>query len=391
MMMNQRFPDIRFTRNPILLSEPLRGDRTLPRAFSVSVGGAVVYTGHCASTVAVDVAEIAEAHVEPIPDPDGSAADGCGILRKMEDSIKFDRRCVTVVDELGDPLTEDFYAIPGGISPQNFRRLAQLDSDIFTARLLDRRRNFFLTTRTHGWRIVMDELELYPLAFVSLTAEPVKLKLRAVGTDFMSPDIEIPRGIYSIDIAAVRRKMATDYGYLASAFDVVYADRYLSCQIVIRDTEPEPDTALIRFRNSLGVFELLHLSGKRKSGVNPPDSEQDARRYDRTTGRYIGMRPRATLAASIDVDSGFRTADEMRFILDMAASEEVYIHDRTGWVRVVPTVEALSMPDPQTEPESLSVSFRLADDYDSLTADIADLKDFERPRIFSDQHTDEFN
>ena len=388
--MNLRFPDILFTRNPIRLSEPRPVAPPGLRQFSVSVGGSVAYRGHCSSVDSVDVGDIAEAHVEPVPDPDGDAVDAYGILRKLEDSARFEGRLVSVTDSEGELLAADFYALPGGVSPQNYRRLSELDSDIFTDRLLDKRRNFFLTTRTHGWRIVIDEPELYPLAFVNLANEPVKLTLKGVGTDFTSPEIDIARGIYAIDIAAVRRSIAQEHRFLASAFDVYYGS-YLSCQIVVRDAEPEHDMTLVKFRNSLGVFELVRLSGKKEGSAVPPEAGEDGCRYDAVTGQYPAFRDRDTLTGSVDVDTGFMAADRLRFVIDMVASEEVYMLVRTGWVRVIPSMEKLLIRTPQEKPESIKISFTIADSYDRLTPDIRDLDDFERPRIFSREHTDTFN
>lgn len=388
MTMVKRNPDIAFTRNPVCFADD--GLPGPPRRFDVTVGDRPVYSGRYTAPAVIDVGEIAEAYVAPIPSPEGIPVGDSGVMLQVEDVTEFEARLVEVAGEDGEPLMADFFALPGGISPQNFRKLKELDTDIFAARLLDKRRNFFLTTRTHGWTIVFDELEVYPLVFACLHDEDSEITVRAAGTEFSVTAGPVMRGIYSIDIRAARRKIAVDHGFLASVFEVIY-DGYTACRIVIRETAPERDTTLVRFRNSMGVFELLHLSGEKESGASPEDAGEALRRYDSVTGRYAGIGRRSVLTRTLTVATGFRTEDDMRFILDMAASEEVYLRDRTGWVRTVPTVERLGLATPQLKPESIKVTLTMADDYDSMTPDIADLKDFERPRIFSDQHTDEFN
>ena len=388
MTMVQRNPDIAFTRNPVCFA-----DNGLPgptRRFDVSVGDCPVYNGRYAAPAVIDVAEIAEAHVDPVPSPEGIPVDDAGVMLRLEDETQFEARLVAVTGDDGEPLMPEFFAIPGGISPQNFRRLKELGTDIFAARLLDKRRNFFLTTRTHGWRIVIDELEVYPLAFVCLHAEDAEIAVKAAGTEHSVTAGTVMRGIYAIDINAARRKIASDCGFLASVFDVIY-DGYTACRIVIRETAPERETTLVRFRNSMGVFELLHLSGEKEAGAAPEEAGEDLKRYDSTTGRYVGMSRRKTMTRTLTVSTGFRTDEEIRFILDMCASEEVYLRDRAGWVRAVPSMEKMSIRSPQLKPESVKVTLTIADGYDSQTPDIKDLKDFERPRIFSDRHSDQFN
>lgn len=389
MIMVKRNPDIAFTRNPICFDD-LRPGMSM-QSYSVIVGGRMVYTGRYQSPATIDIAEIAEAYVAGIPSPEGPAVDGSGIFLKVEAGDDFERRLVRAVDDSGNPLMSNFYALPGGISPQNFRRLRELDTDIFAARLLDKRHNFFLTTRTHGWRIVMDEYEVYPLVLVNINdEEDSDIEIQPVGTAYKIHVGVILRGIYAIDINAARKKIAADHGILSSVFNIYYAG-YFACQIIIRDTPPERDFSLVKFRNSLGVFELLHLSGQINSGAVPNASDPEARSFDRVIGRYVNFRQRTAATMSLEINTGFKTEEEIRFIMDMVCSDEVYLKDQTGWVRAIPSIDDCNTQNPHVKPESLKISFTVAEEYDNLTPDIKDLKDFERPRIFSDQHTDQFN
>lgn len=387
--MTARNPDIAFTRNPISFTDT--SQESALRSFFVKVDGKSVYSGRYIVPAVVDVAEIAEAAVPPIPSPEGTPVDESGVFLQLEDAEEFGKRRVKVTNPYGASMMPDFYALPGGVSPQNYRRLKELDTDIFAARLLDKRHNFFLTTRTHRWRIVMDEYEVYPLVMVNLNdEEDAEIEIEAVGTNYKFTAGVILRGIYAIDIAAARRKIADDEGYLASAFNIYY-DGFLACQIVIRHTPPERNLTMVKFRNSLGVNELLHLSGKKECAAVPQETDQTTKRYDGTTGRYVDIRQRMAAAKSFSIDTGCKTEEELAFILDMATSDEVYLQQRTGWVKVIPSIEKTNLQTPQMEPQSVTVSFSIADEYDCQTPDIKDLDDFERPKIFSEQHTDEFN
>ncbi len=387
--MVKRNPDIAFTRNPIFFRDHSQGIDFALRFF-VSVGEQRVYEGHYFPPADIDVSEIAEAYVAPIPSPEGFPMDEYGALLRLEDADEFGKRLVSVSDSRGVISLTPFFALPGGISPQNYRRLNELDTDIFEARLLNKRRNFFLTTRTHGWRIVMDEYELYPLTFVNLHDEDTALTVKPPDKDFEVSLGNIQRGIYAIDFSALRRKIATEYGFMASVFEVRY-DGNLSCQIVIRDTPPERHCTLVKFRNSLGAFELLHLYGEKESGATPQEAGETGKQYDSVSGRYVNFRGRQTLQRTIDVNTGFKTDDEIRFILDMVTSSEVYLQDSAGWVKVIPSIEKSTLQSPQLKPESLKVKFTISDEYDNQTPDINDLRDLDVPRIFTDQHTDQFN
>ena len=397
MTMYNRNPDIAFTRNPIRFTD-IRPLAQLQRAFNVMVGassiveGVPVYVGHYTAPATIDISEICDAYVPSIPDPeDGFSFGDTKTMIQLEGPVDFQNRYIVVTSVEMQPLKPAFYALRGGVSPQNFRRLAELDADIFSARLLDKRHNFFLTTRTHGWRIVMDELELYPLTFVNLEDTPESvIEVKAVGTEYAVTMENKERGIYAIDIEGVRGWIAREKGYLGSVFDVV-CDGYLACQIVIKEASPELTDTVVKFRNSLGAYELLHLTGTLTKKPILDEMKSDGRRYESSTGRFERMTPRRSVTHVYDTASGFKDNDELGFLLDMAASDEVYIRRKQGWVRVIPSLEGISATDPQLEPTSVNVTLTLAEARDNQTPDITSLDDFERPRIFSDEHTDEFN
>lgn len=384
-----RNPDIAFTRNPIRINDNRTGIGS-SSAFYLKAGGKLSYTGSYTAPAMIDISEIADCFVNPIPDPEDDHLTRSGVMIQIESADELESRLIEVENENDEDLVTPFFALPGGVSTQNFRRLKELNEDIFSVRLLDKHHNFFLTTRTNGWLIVMDEFEIFPLCFVNLKNETAKITITVADTAMNISDIDIHKGIFAIDFNEVRRQFIEEYGFLASAFDISY-DGALSCRVVIKHTAPERDMTLVKFRNSFGVFELIHLSGKRERAVAPVGQEQDARRFDSISARYEKICPRKTLSRSMDAYSGFRSDEGMPFLLDMAASEEVYMKDRTGWVRVVPSIEQIAGRFPQLEPVSVKVKFTLADDYDCQTPDINNINDFKRPEIFSPQHTSEFN
>ena len=95
---------------------------------------------------------------------------------------------------------------------------------------------------------------------------------------------------------------------------------------------------------------------------------------------------------AVDVESGVRSADEMRFLLDMIASDEVYLLGYSpAEVRVIPSVESLSMPVRFESPQSVKVKLMFADEESNIMPDISNASDFGHKRIFDNKFNSKFN
>lgn len=381
-----------FSRNPIVLEGTASSeDATIAHPFTVKRGGQTVYSGRFSWPFCVNVAEIVDAFANPIPDPVKRPyfANTPFIMVEESDDIAFREFSV---DFVGEQVYCDFgfFAFPGGISKQNFRKFAgKTDKDIFTARFLAKDRNFFLTTRTAGWRIVLKETELYPLAFIS--GEDVSIVIQ---DSVVSETLEysgLDAGVLALDLERLRRKFFDEFDIIPNVFDV-YREGKFACRIVIEEAGPARDFHTVKFRNSLGAFELMQLDASLERGVEWSDEQQNFTRYDKATDSFIDARDRATATLSFSGSRTVRTAEELSFLLDMLASDEVYLMNAgTDPIRVIPSTEGLELPLRLEAPQSVEISFTVVEKEQNFTPDITGTDDARRPRVFSKQFGKQFN
>lgn len=387
---------IAFSKNPILLRSSLTIDNCNPITgipFSVYAGGMNQrYVGRYNQPFSVNISEIVDAYActvgEPIMEYHTNG------VRKVEDLSAMSKRMI-YVDITEDHLDEwQCLIIAGGISHQNYRRYARMKTDAFEARFLNNANNFFLTTRTAGWRIVIKETELYPLYFINL--EPflhMTVVERTTGKT-LTQEGEYESGIFALDIDALRKQFFDEYGVLSNSFDIYKGDpSHYSCSIVIERSDPARERYRLKFRNSLGVFEIIELVGE--LSITPDYSAaDDARfsRYDAEIDDFSADRERITRPQSLTVETGVMRADTVRFLMDMIGSEEVYLLDLSELpVKVIPTIEELKYkPRPET-PQKFTVKLQMAEDETNIMQDIIDGTEGRKPRVFSKQFSKQFN
>ena len=84
--------------------------------------------------------------------------------------------------------------------------------------------------------------------------------------------------------------------------------------------------------------------------------------------------------------------DEVRFLMDMIGSEEVYLLDLTPTpLKVIPSVEEFTYkPRPDT-PEKFTLKLEIADSETNIMQEIIDGSEGRKPRVFSKQFSKQFN
>lgn len=386
------------SRNPIILHHtwPVYADVTEHGTFNVSIDGSRVFEGRFMPPLSVDLSEIADSCTAYFPEPiEDGAVDS--VLTIVEDAAELSCRRLHACFEYGG-VEADFscYVIPGGISRQNYRKLVNVGSDIFAERFLKAGCNFFMTTRTSGWLVTIPETELSPLYFLIGEDSRIEIYERCHGFDNdMSAAIvydKIDMGVYALDVEALRRKFIEEYDVLPSVFDI-YRDGQYSCRIIVSEADVRKDGCRVRFRNSLGVFEVMELTGQ--ISVSPDYSaSEDAMfgRYDSVIGAFCSSRERVERQQLVSIATGVMCPDRVGFLMDMLGSEEVYLLDVSpDPVRVIPTVERLDYRPRPDAPENFTVKFEVADADLNITQDIAGCDDSMRPRIFSDEYDNKFN
>ena len=207
---------IAFSKNPILLRSSLTVDDYNPITgipFTVYASGMNQrYVGRYNQPFSVNISEIVDAYAYTIGEPIMSYH--INGVREVEDNGTISERKI-YVDITEDNLDEwECLIIAGGVSRQNYRRYARMKTDAFEARFLNNANNFFMTTRTAGWRIVMKETELYPLYFISLERFLYMTVVERTTGKTLIQDGNFDNGIFALDIDALRKQFSIEYGVL---------------------------------------------------------------------------------------------------------------------------------------------------------------------------------
>lgn len=387
---------IAFSKNPILLRSSLTVDDYNPITgipFTVYASGMNQrYVGRYNQPFSVNISEIVDAYAYTIGEP--IMTYHINGVREVEDPGMISERKI-YVDITEDNLDEwECLIIAGGVSRQNYRRYARMKTDAFEARFLNNANNFFMTTRTAGWRIVMKETELYPLYFISLEKFLYMTVVERTTGKTLIQDGNFDSGIFALDIDALRKQFFDEYGVLSNSFDIYKGDpSQYSCSIVIERSDPARERYRLKFRNSLGVFEIIELAGE--LAITPDYAAADEARfsrYDAETDDFTADRERITRPQSLTIETGVMRADTVRFLMDMIGSEEVYLLDLSELpVKVIPSIEELKYkPRPET-PQKFTVKLQMAEDETNIMQDIIDGTEGRKPRVFSKQFSKQFN
>ncbi|MDE6243034.1 MAG: hypothetical protein K2M14_03385, partial [Muribaculaceae bacterium] len=263
--------------------------------------------------------------------------------------------------------------------------------DIFNTRFLNFKSNLFLPTRTAELRLIIKESELYPLYFiVDKPISTFKIVESVAGTSLSFN--HIGKGVYALDIETLRYRFFSENHVIANVFDL-FIDSEHSCRIIIEQSDLSKERYRLKFRNSLGVFEILELTGSLSINPDYSGSEDSVfQRYDSLTGSFYSERERIARSQCISVETGVKRPDEVRFLMDAIGSEEVYLLDVASFpIKVIPSIEEFAyIPRPQS-PERFTLKLKIAESETNIMQDVIDGAESEKPQIFSNHFTNQFN
>lgn len=354
--------------------------------------GSRVYEGTFSLPLRVNLADVAESltefFIEPVPD--GRA------LYTIEDAqtLLADRRFDFWIEDVdGDDDESDHVGctvIPGRVSRQNFRKLASLDTDIFAARFLAGKGNFFLTTRSSGWMIVMKETEMSPLYFIQSGTATLTVTDKLTGMSIEFPGLE--SGVYALDVSEVRRLFVDRHGVLPSVLDVRRGSGF-GCRVVVEKAVPAKERYRLKFRNSLGVYDIIEVFGPlTQTSDGEEDDVEGFDRYDEIIDGFRKMRNRTSSGISYEVSTGPIPPRAHNLLSDMLASEEVLLMDAFPEpVAVIPSVEEMRRKARPESPEIFTLKLAVAEDADAFTAAISGTSDSMKPKVFTRQFDRKFN
>lgn len=367
-----------FTRNPIFLSVSSYSMAT----YSIRMNNEEIFKGNGIGEFRVNIAEIVEtgiASTQILPDNTEHLLAISGLSAKVT---------IHVVNEGEEEDNLSFTAWKGGISKKEFKRLRNMGTDIFSLKFLNESCNFFFTTRSNDWRITMRETELYPLCFI-YPGHELKITELLTGQSLAVPGTA--GNFYALNLEAVRLKFFTDYGVLANLFDVYSGDMF-ALRIGIEQSPTVRERYRLRFLNSYGTYEVFSLEGE--ASVTPGmDEDEDAvfRRYDEITDDYYSDRIRTEIQEAVTVKTGFKRPQEIRFLLDLLSSDDVYL---AGYgreeIKVIPSAEEFSYRVRPDAPQNVTLKLTFADKESNWTGEITE-SGYRKPRVHSKEFSKQFN
>lgn len=367
-----------FTRNPIFLSVSSCSMAT----YSIRMNNEEVFKGNGIGEFRVNIAEIVETGItgtQILPEGTNHIFAVSGLSAEVT---------IRVVNEGEEECNLSFTAWKGGISKKEFKRLRNLGTDIFNLKFLNESCNFFFTTRSNDWRIIMRETELYPLCFIYPEHE-LKITELLTGRSIFLPGTA--GNLHALNLEAVRLEFFTSYGVLANLFDV-YSGGTFACRIGIEQSPTVRERYQLRFLNSYGIYEVFSLEGD--ASVTPGMDEDDNavfRRYDEITDDYYSDRIRTDIQTVVTIKTGFKRPQEIRFLLDLLSSDDVYL---AGYgreeIKVIPSAEEFSYRVHPETPQNVTLKLTFADKESNWTGEIAE-SGYRKPRVHSKEFSKQFN
>lgn len=367
-----------FTRNPIFLSVSSCSMAT----YSIRMNNEEIFKGNGIGEFRVNIAEIVETGITGariLSNNTGPILAASGLSAEVT---------IHVVNEGGEEDNLSFTAWKGGISKKEFKRLRNMGTDIFSLKFLNESCNFFFTTRSNDWRIMMRETELYPLCFIYPEHE-LKITELLTGQSLAIPGTA--GNFYALNLEAVRLKFFTDYGVLANLFDVYSGDTF-ALRIGIEQSPTVRERYRLRFLNSYGGYEVFSLEGE--ASVTPGmDEDEDAvfRRYDEITDDYYSDRIRTEIQEAVTIKTGFKRPQEIRFLLDLLSSDDVYL---SGYgreeIKVIPSAEEFSYRVRPDAPQNVTLKLTFTDKESNWTGEITE-SGYRKPKVHSKEFSKQFN
>ena len=366
------------TRNPIFLSVSSSSMAT----YSIRMNNEEVFKGNGIGEFRVNIAEIVETGITDariLSDNTEHLLAVSGLSAEVT---------IHVVNEGEEEDNLSFTAWKGGISKKEFRRLRNMGTDIFSLKFLNESCNFFFTTRSNDWRITMRETELYPLCFI-YPGHELKITELLTGQSLAVPGTT--GSLYALNLEAVRLKFFTDYGVLANLFDVYSGDTF-ALRIGIEQSPTVREHYRLRFLNSYGTYEVFSLEGE--ASVTPGmDEDEDTvfRRYDEITDDYYSDRIRTEIQEAVTIKTGFKRPQEIRFLLDLLSSDNVYL---SGYgqeeIKVIPSAEEFSYRVRPDAPQNVTLKLTFAEKESNWTGEITE-SGYRKPGVHSKEFSKQFN
>ncbi len=368
-----------FSGNPLTVAVPRpTGWSGTNGRYKVMITGDTVFEGRFAPPVEINIADIVDAYNVHLPSlPEGNQEP----VVNLADFGELANRTVSFRAEIGSWADEaQVTVLPGGLSKQNLRRYAQEKEDVFSARFLNYAGNFFFSSRRPGWQVIMREMEIAPLYF--LTDRPLTMQ---IGDDIIGAEIsiEVDPGFNALDVEAVRRHFFKTEGVLISQFSILVNGKFAT-KVVIEQSAQRKDLYSLEYRNSLGVFERLEIADDLKFLKGESDTIP-VERYDPSTDDKIRQWLRAEIEITASVSTAWLHADEIPALMDLLASDEVNLIIGDSRIPVHVETEELEVDFRPENPQKFNLKVTPAEKDSRMMAAIHNLIEMQKPGVFCDR------
>ena len=245
------------------------------------------------------------------------------------------------------------YAVRGGISKRQFMQLMDMDSEIFSYRLLSAQRQYLLTTRTQENTINIRRGEL---RYVYFFRDPNNsITFTATG---LTPQV------YAADQFDLECFDVVQWMGATQVNQITITKATHTTIINIVDNTPE-NPILLMFRNSLGVFEHFQLTGKGAS--HPNITKDEYYKYNEDYGDFSKLNTRGLSNEYIEVETGYKNKEELMFIQDLLFSGEVYLITGTEELPCRVSSKDFKIPLVINTPQSVPIRIDPADEESHYT------------------------
>ncbi|OJU55640.1 MAG: hypothetical protein BGN96_12195 [Bacteroidales bacterium 45-6] len=215
-------------------------------------------------------------------------------------------------------------AFPGGVNDQTLALLAKNSQDIFSFRLNVATRNFLFTTRTHRNVVRLKESEMYPFLFLHPLGV---ISFRSGSGNSVEAVTQIEGTICLLDIYKVKDQFLSDFSENALKIEVLVGTA-LAFTFLIGENKTTEERYRIRFRNSLGAFEVLEVIGV--ASHEPEFGDETIWKELTGSNFYENRRDRVPMTETIKVETGYKSKDDLLFVRDLVCSDEAYFYYPDG-------------------------------------------------------------
>lgn len=340
-----------FVGDPILFE--LQTDNLQPIIASIHVGSDEIplscypHGSQSPYTAELDVSGVLEPYFDR-----NSSINGDQII--ISELTNFVLDCHIKIDNIDYPLK----VIHGGTSHLLLNEFDEYNYDYFSYRLNNPERQILFTTRTNGPHISLRESEIFPFVFLH-PGKPITFE--SEGGHELTTQALSQGTACLMDINTLRKTFYELYEESPLHISVLI-DTSFSFDISITPSTPSENSHIIRFRNSLGGFEDIEMTGDLT--FSPEFLDENLYLSKNKIARYEEYRDRIGMKYIYGLNSGYKSVAESFHILDMLGSDLCFIifPDKSIKRCTVTPSDDIDINLPLITPSSIQMDVRLVDE-----------------------------